>query len=282
MLSKRCLVCAEITEKYDAAALLDISTCAAFQEPKSHEAVFSAQSLTEKTMSKFTLATALASSVGLAILSSANVQAEEAAQDSPSEVEAEISSKATVKTIKNAEAYPDPHNNLSATEATLEAIAEIDITDKDEAMLSDAARAEISAMNGIISILIDAEALYEQAADMPDDNETVRAVMRQLASERETQTVALQQHVVVLGGEPDQFGEATGTTHRVYAQLRTILDNDTEVAIEEVLRAERNVFEEIGKALTGDISEEGKLVLEALRDEIYTDIKRLEQLDDVA
>ena len=117
---------------------------------------------------------------------------------------------------------------------------------------------------------------------MPDDNEMVRSVLKDLASEREAQMIALQQRVESIGGEADQFGEAVGTGHRVFAQVRTVFDDDTEVAIEEVLRGERYIFDEIGKTLEGDISAEGETILESLRDKVYADIKRLEDLDDVA
>ena len=142
--------------------------------------------------------------------------------------------------------------------------------------------AEIEALNHIISILIDAEALYADAANIPDSNEQVRDILAQYAIRRGDQAIELQERVAALGGTADEWGEAIGTTHRALTQFRTLFDNDTEVAIEEVLRGERYIVDEIGEALTGDLTPQGEIILEALRVQVVADIERLETLDDVS
>lgn len=229
-------------------------------------------------MKKLITTTALATTLALTGVSIAQAETE----TTETHNEAVMTADKAIEKIENAESMQVNSDNLSTAEATGEALEELDLTDEDETNLSNEARAEIDALNGIISILIDARAIYEQASDMPDDNETVRLVLKDLASERETQMITLQQRVESIGGEADQFGEAVGTGHRIFAQIRTAFDNDTEVAIEEVLRGERYIVDEIGKTLEGDISEEGEAILETLRDKVYADIKRLEDLDDVA
>lgn len=229
-------------------------------------------------MKKLITTTALATSLALTGISIAQAETEKVETNK----EAVMTADEAVERIENAEEMQASSDNLSTAEATGEALEELDLTDEDESNLSSETRAEINALNGIVSILIDARAIYEQASDMPDDNEMVRAVLKDLASERETQMITLQQRVESIGGEADQFGEAVGTSHRVFAQIRTAFDNDTEVAVEEVLRGERYIVDEIGKTLEGDISEEGEAILEALRDKVYADIKRLEDLDDIA
>lgn len=233
--------------------------------------------------------TAFATSLGFAVLTAAAAHAYEGEKDKSEEMVSEVTVAApegsvaeTVTSIRTAEDPEDVNTVPETVAATVEALEEVDITDKDESNLTAETQAEIDALNGIISILIDAEEIYSQAADMPDDNEDVRMILADLAVERENQTIALQKRVRALGGEPDEFGEAVGTTHRAFAQLRTIVDNDTEVAIEEVLRGERYIVDEIGKLLTGDITPEGELILETLRNEVYLDIQRLEDIDDAA
>ena len=232
-------------------------------------------------MRKLSTSTALITSLGFAIAGAAGAHAENET-NSKVMIEAETEADVTIEKIETAEEDSREYNDLNTVEAAGEALEELDITDEDEANLSAEAQAEIDAINKITSILIDAEEIYKQASDMPDKNEGVRMVLKDLAAERETQTVALQQRVMALGGEPDQFGEATGTTHRIFANLRTLFDNDTEVAIEEVLRGERYIVEKIGKVLEGDISEEGEEILEALRADVMSDITRLEDLDDMS
>ena len=233
-------------------------------------------------MTKFKTTTALLTSMAFAGLTAAGAHAHDTATEAEVEAEVKVSSEQTIQDIETAERDTADYDELNTVEATGETLEELDITDEDEANLSAEARAEIDAMNKITSILIDAEAIYTQASDMPDKNEGVRLFLKDLAAERESQTVALQQRVLALGGEPDQFGEAVGTTHRAFASLRTLFDNDTEVAIEEVLRGERYIVEKIGKVLEGDISEEGETILETLRADVMADITRLEDLDDMS
>lgn len=168
---------------------------------------------------------------------------------------------------------------LSPGEVLDEVIEEADLTDA-EAGLDATTRAEINEMNKIVSVLIDAEALYTDAAEIPDNEDGVRNWLDDLAAERAAQREALQARVALLGGEADEFGEATGTTHRVFTQIRTAFSDDTEVAVEEVLRGERYIVEQIGEALTGDLTPEGEQILIDLRADIEADIEMLEEIDD--
>ena len=131
----------------------------------------------------------------------------------------------------------------------------------------------------MVSILIDASALYKEAATIPDNEPAISQHLELLAAERDQQREYLQARVVALGGKADTMGEALGTGHRAFTLLRTAVDNDTEVAIEEVLRGERYIVEEIGKIQTTGLTPDSVELLNSLRENVQDDIVTLEALD---
>ena len=59
-----------------------------------------------------------------------------------------------------------------------------------------------------------------------------------------------------------------------------MVDKDSEVAVEEVLRGERYIESQIGDVLAGDVSKDTASMLKKLREETRTQIARLEKIDD--
>ena len=90
----------------------------------------------------------------------------------------------------------------------------------------------------------------------------------------------MQDIVVAMGGKPAELGEAVGTGHRAFTGLRTIVDQDSEVAVEEVLRGERYIEEQISGVLAGDVSDSTANMLKKMREDTRTKIAKLEQIDD--
>lgn len=138
---------------------------------------------------------------------------------------------------------------------------------------------EVENLNDLASAMIDAEKLYAEAANLPDNQPYVRAELEELAQERGEQREYLQERIAVLGGEPDTAGEALGTSHRIFTTIRTAFSDDTEVAIEEVLRGERYLLNEIGQIMTTSPSEDTVDLLTVFRDDIEVHIEELEALD---
>ncbi|MAK61555.1 MAG: hypothetical protein CMK09_11285 [Ponticaulis sp.] len=145
-----------------------------------------------------------------------------------------------------------------------------------------ASAAEIERLNDLVSVYIDAEALYTEAAELPDNQPMVREELAKLAEERSKQREYLQARVAKLGGEPDTAGEALGTTHRVFTEMRTVFSEDSEAAIEEVLRGERYIVEEISEFMTTSPTEDTVELLVILRDDAEIHIEELEKLDRIA
>lgn len=147
------------------------------------------------------------------------------------------------------------------------------------APMSEAMQAEVTELNDLTRVYIDAAALYKQAADIPDESNGLKPALLQLAKEKNEQREELQERVMMLGGEPAEMGEALGTMHRGFTSLRTIVDNDSEVAVEEVLRGERYILDEINDAMPKAITPESKALLAELRTNAEAEIARLEQID---
>ena len=141
-------------------------------------------------------------------------------------------------------------------------------------------KTDIAALNELVPVYIDAAALYKQAADIPDSDPELKPILLELAKERQADREELQDMVVAMGGKPAEFGQALGTGHRAFTELRTVVDNDSEVAIEEVLRGERYIEERISAVIAGDVSDGTEDMLIKMRDEARTKITMLEKVDD--
>jgi uncharacterized protein (TIGR02284 family) len=150
----------------------------------------------------------------------------------------------------------------------------------DAPTISESRTEEIGALNHLASIFIDANNLYGQAAELPDDNGyRVPASLNALAAARADIATDLQERVVALGGEADTMGEAVGTGHVAFTYLRTALDNDTEVAVEEAIRGETYIRDEVDKALAMSMTAESRTMLQQVSAQVKADLASLQQLD---
>ncbi|WP_084397438.1 PA2169 family four-helix-bundle protein [Henriciella aquimarina] len=142
--------------------------------------------------------------------------------------------------------------------------------------MSEALKTEVSSLNHLTRLYIDAAALYKQAADIPDQKNGLKPSLLAMAKDRNAQREELQDRVTTLGGQPAEHGQALGTMHRSFTTLRTVVDNDSEVAVEEVLRGERYIRDEIDKAMETAMTPETRDLLAELRTDADANIARLE------
>ena len=143
---------------------------------------------------------------------------------------------------------------------------------------ADYLKQEVSALNDIISIYIDAAALYKQASQIPDENNGLAPMLMSLHDERNADREMLQDRVIALGGQPATLGEALGTGHRTFTSLRTVVDNDTEVAVEEVLRGEQYIHNELMEVAQMDLTPESRVLVEELNADVKGKIAKLQAL----
>ena len=141
-------------------------------------------------------------------------------------------------------------------------------------------KTDTAALNKLIPDYIDAAALYKRAADIPDSNPDLKPILLSLAKDRQADRERMQNLVVAMGGKPAELGEAVGTGHRIFTEIRTVVDKDSEVAVEEVLRGERYLEEQIGAVLAGDVSDSTADMLKKMREDVRGKISMLEAIDD--
>lgn len=148
---------------------------------------------------------------------------------------------------------------------------------KPTAELSKTEAGEVAALNRLVSILIDANTLYHEAAEIPDEP-GISPLIEEIAIKRDRQREELQKIVMQIGGTPDKMGEALGTGHRAFMRSRALMENDSKVAIEEVLRGEYYIIEVVDGCIETDATDASMSWLQGLRSDTQADITRLESL----
>jgi uncharacterized protein (TIGR02284 family) len=108
--------------------------------------------------------------------------------------------------------------------------------------------AETDKLNHLTRVAIDANRLYDGAADEADDKE-LQVTLRTISSGRKMFAQKLQHRVAALGAQPAQTGQATGAVHRSFTALRGLIENDSVAAADEVYRGESYIIDELGKSL---------------------------------
>jgi uncharacterized protein (TIGR02284 family) len=140
-----------------------------------------------------------------------------------------------------------------------------------------ATETEIETLNQMVSILIDANTLYREAAALPDEPGIAAPIIK-IADKRNVQRSELQDIIMESGAAPDTYGEALGTAHRSWTQARTAMESDTKVAIQEVLRGEYYIIKIIDECHQGPLSEKSSDWLNVLKEDVNTDIETLQTL----
>jgi uncharacterized protein (TIGR02284 family) len=120
---------------------------------------------------------------------------------------------------------------------------------------------ETQNLNRLTRIAIDANRLYDQAADEADDAD-LQAALRTMSEQRKTFAQKLQNRVAMLGGKPAETGQATGAVHRSFLTLRSLVQNDSVAATEEVYRGETFIIEQLDRTLQGYLTDESRQLVQ--------------------
>ena len=111
---------------------------------------------------------------------------------------------------------------------------------------------EISTLNTLIATTIDSITGYEDSAENID-NERLREIFRQRASERQKVVESLRAEVRRLGGNPEDDGSFMGKTHQRFVDLKAaITGRDEKSIVNEVERGEDYLKGKFEAALNGD------------------------------
>lgn len=144
---------------------------------------------------------------------------------------------------------------------------------------SEAVRVEMDELNQLTKIYIDTVTIYQEAANKSNDLHGLKPVVIELAQERNRQRVDLQDRVIALGGKPAQYGEASGTVRRSLSSIRSVLQDDEKVALQDVLRTERYILREVNDAMDKSVTPETRQLLGRLRTDADQQIARLEEME---
>lgn len=142
---------------------------------------------------------------------------------------------------------------------------------------SEQLKVEAAQLNHLARIAIDAHELYHEAAEEAD-NEELRAELTTLATTRETFVQDLQARVATLGQEPAERGEAAGSFHRTFAQLRGLVQDDSLTAAAEVYRGESYMIDEWNEVLEKPMTDESRAIVVSQLNTVESDRDRIEAL----
>lgn len=111
---------------------------------------------------------------------------------------------------------------------------------------------QIDLLNELIETTIDSVDGYEQAAEVASDPD-LAGTFRRFAAERREALDRLRAEVRALGGEPEDDGSVLAAAHRLFLNLRTAVQDDTQAAIAEVERGEDYITAQYEGALNSDL-----------------------------
>jgi uncharacterized protein (TIGR02284 family) len=137
--------------------------------------------------------------------------------------------------------------------------------------------AETQNLNRLTRIAIDANRLYDQAADEADDAD-LQAALRTMSEQRKAFAQKLQNRVAMLGGTPAETGQATGAVHRSFLTLRSLVQNDSVAATEEVYRGETFIIEQLDRTLQGYLTDESRQLVQGEFNRVMATRDHVEQV----
>ena len=137
----------------------------------------------------------------------------------------------------------------------------------------------ISTLNTLIATTIDSVNGYEDSAENID-NERLREIFRQRASERQEVVQKLREEVRRMGGEPEDGGSFLGKTHQRFEDLKAaVTGRDEKSIVNEVERGEDYLKEKWQVALqSGDLQGESHQVIERCYQSIKAGHDQMSQL----
>ena len=132
----------------------------------------------------------------------------------------------------------------------------------------------IAILNGLIETCKNGEKGFREAADSLQ-NAQYQSFFQEYARIRNKFARDLQGHVRILGGNPDRKGTFTGTIHRGWMNLRLALKKGDKVIVAECKRGEEAALKNYEEALTKDLPENLRILVEKHCQEIKETCRRL-------
>lgn len=156
---------------------------------------------------------------------------------------------------------------LTAASVCMSACAQVNSDTTRRAELAElqadpAIAAETDTLNQLIRVIIDANRLYDQAADEADDAQ-LQATLRTMSAARKKFAQSLQKRVTSLGGDPAETGRSSGAIHRSFIAVRGLVDTDSVAAASEVYRGEGHIIEQMDQVLRTSLTPRTRAMVQA-------------------
>lgn len=122
--------------------------------------------------------------------------------------------------------------------------------------------ADISVLNHIATILIDARRLYHRAARLADEDRDVVNQIELTLGERSMLLSSIQDRISKLGALPKDNASMLGSAHMAFFDVRSVFERDVKAALDEIERGEKYLRDELRKAMRReDVSAETRAFL---------------------
>ena len=135
-------------------------------------------------------------------------------------------------------------------------------------------------LNNVLESLIDSADGYEKAADLAERSLFKEFFTRRAASRRGMVT-AIRDEISQLGGKPETDGTILANAHRVFMNLRTMVQDNDEAVIEAVENGEDYLRRKFDGALSNDdLTASTKSLLRNFQGELKADGRLIDHLED--
>ena len=139
----------------------------------------------------------------------------------------------------------------------------------------------VDTLNAMIAIALDGAGTLAKGADIVKDPR-IKALLAELAGERDESVSRLKDEVRSLGGTPEDRGTVVGSAHRLYTEVKLALaPEDRRAVIDEVKRSEERVREKFQELLRQDgaLSPAVREIVEQHFEQLRRSCSRVSQLE---
>lgn len=145
----------------------------------------------------------------------------------------------------------------------------------------------IDNMSDLIKLSIDSVHGFRECAEMvADENSALKGYLNDCAIERNNMVNELKTSLRLIDSQNDILNKddrsIQGTMHQYFAKFKSMFENDSEAALEEISRGESHLLNEFDKALQKDIVVEQRQVLQNIRNSIANKKQKIEDLERAA
>lgn len=137
-------------------------------------------------------------------------------------------------------------------------------------------------LNDVLETLVDSADGYEKAAEVAD-RPAFKQLFERRAASRRAMVADVRNHIVELGGTPDDDGSILANMHRTFLSIRAAIQDNDEAAIEAVDNGEEYLREKFEDALENDdLDISSRTILKKYQGELRADGRLIDQLEDAA